>query len=119
MLDEDETQDDTSHFERLRKLEFFTEFEDIELWEVLRISVWREVSTKVVLIREGDNNRVFGVIVDGFVEVSVEGKSLCRLRVGEIVRNGLFASERFDTLGDRHRPLNRRCSWRSIAPRLT
>ena len=85
MLDEDETQNDTSHFERLRKLEFFTEFEDIELWEVLRISVWREVSTKVVLIREGDNNRVFGVIVDGFVEVSVEGKSLCRLGAGEIV----------------------------------
>ena len=85
MLDEDETQNDTAHFERLRKLEFFTEFEDIELWEVLRISVWREVSTKVVLIREGDNNRVFGVIVDGFVEVSVEGKSLCRLGSGEIV----------------------------------
>ena len=85
ILDEDETQNDTSHFERLRKLEFFTEFEDIELWEVLRISVWREVSTKVVLIREGDNNRVFGVIVDGFVEVSVEGKSLCRLGAGEIV----------------------------------
>ena len=85
ILDEDETQNDTSHFERLRKLEFFTEFEDIELWEVLRISVWREVSTKVVLIREGDNNRVFGVIVDGFVEVSVEGKSLCRLGSGEIV----------------------------------
>ena len=85
MLDEDETQNDTSHFERLRKLEFFTGFEDIELWEVLRISVWREVSTKVVLIREGDNNRVFGVIVDGFVEVSVEGKSLCRLGSGEIV----------------------------------
>lgn len=85
MLDEDETQNDTSHFERLRKLEFFTEFEDIELWEVLRIAVWREVASKVMLIREGDNSRVFGVIVDGFVEVSVEGKSLCRLGAGEIV----------------------------------
>ena len=85
MLDEDETQNDTSHFERLRKLEFFTEFEDIELWEVLRIAVWREVASKVMLIREGDNNRVFGVIVDGFVEVSVEGRSLCRLGAGEIV----------------------------------
>ena len=85
MLDEDETQNDTSHFERLRKLEFFTEFEDIELWEVLRIAVWREVASKVMLIREGDNSRVFGVIVDGFVEVSVEGKSLCRLGTGEIV----------------------------------
>ncbi|MFZ4536543.1 protein kinase domain-containing protein [Propionivibrio sp.] len=85
MMDEDSTQQDMSHFERLRSLEFFTEFEDIELWEVLRISVWREVSAKVVLIREGDNNRIFGVIVNGFVEVSVEGKSICRLGAGEVV----------------------------------
>ena len=85
MLEDDETQNDTSRFERLRKLGFFTEFEDIELWEVLRIAVWREVASKVALLREGDNNRVFGIIVDGFVEVSVEGKSLCRLGAGEIV----------------------------------
>ena len=85
MFDEDATEQDTSHFERLRKLDFFTSFEDIELWEVLRISVWREVAEKVVLIREGDKNRNFGVIIDGFVEVSVEGKSICRLGSGEMV----------------------------------
>ena len=85
MYDEDSTQQDTSHFERLRKLEFFRSFEDIELWEVLRISVWREVAEKVGLIREGDKNRNFGVIVDGFVEVSVDGKSICRLGSGEVV----------------------------------
>jgi non-specific serine/threonine protein kinase len=85
MLDEDSTEQDTTHFERLRKLEFFTEFEDIELWEVLRISVWREVAEKVTLIREGDKNRIFGVLVTGFVEVSVEGKSICRLAAGEVI----------------------------------
>ncbi len=85
MYDENEKNQDTSHFEKLRRLEFFTEFEDIELWEVLRISVWREVSEKVVLIREGDKNRIFGVIVNGFVEVSVEGKSICRLGSGDVV----------------------------------
>jgi non-specific serine/threonine protein kinase len=63
----------------------FGEFEEIELWEVLRISVWREVADKVALIREGDSNRVFGFIVTGFVEVSIEGKSLCRLGAGEVV----------------------------------
>ena len=52
---------------------------------MLRIAVWREVASKVALLREGDNSRVFGIIVDGFVEVSVEGKSLCRLGAGEIV----------------------------------
>ena len=85
IVDEDSTQQDLTHFEKLRSLEFFADFEDVELWEVLRISVWREVSDKVVLIREGDNNRLFGVIVTGFVEVSVEGRAVCRLGAGEVV----------------------------------
>ena len=85
MLEDDSTQQDTSHFERLRQLDFFVAFEDVELWEVLRISVWREVAAKVVLIREGEKNRIFGVVVDGFVEVSVDGRSICRLAAGEVV----------------------------------
>ena len=90
MLDEDATVQDTTHFERLRGIDFFTEFEDIELWEVLRISVWREVAGKVALIREGDKNRVFGVLVSGFVEVSVGGKAICRLGAGEVVGEMAF-----------------------------
>lgn len=85
MLDEDQMQQDLSHFEKLRKVEFFDEFEDIELWEVLRISVWRELAEKVTLIREGDNHRKFGVIVDGFVEISTEGRVICRLGSSEVV----------------------------------
>jgi serine/threonine protein kinase len=90
MLEEDGTEQDTTHFESLRRIEFFAEFEDIELWEVLRISVWRELSEKVVLIREGEKNRVFGVLVSGFVEVSVGGKSICRLGAGEVVGEMAF-----------------------------
>jgi non-specific serine/threonine protein kinase len=85
MFDENDTQQDTRHFDILRRLEFFVEFDDIELWEILRISVWREVSDKVVLIKEGQSHRTLGVIIDGFVEVSIEGKSLCRLGAGEVV----------------------------------
>ncbi len=85
MLDEDTTQQDAEHYERLRKLEFFADFEDVELWEVLRISVWRELAPKVTLIREGESGRMFGVIVDGFAEVSIEGRALCRLGAGEVV----------------------------------
>jgi len=85
IYDENDTQQDDRHFELLRKIEFFRGFEEIELWEVLRISVWRDVAEKVALIREGDSNRIFGFIVTGFVEVSIEGKSLCRLGAGEVV----------------------------------
>ena len=83
ILDEDETVNDTSHFEMLRRLDFFTEFENVEIWEVLRVSVWREVLPNVALIRQGDRNKFFGIILSGSVEVSVDGKALCRLGPSE------------------------------------
>ena len=85
ILDEDDTAQDTSRFERLRRLEFFTEFENIEIWEVLRVAVWREVEPNVALIREGDRNKFFGIIVSGSVEISIDGKALCRLGTSEPV----------------------------------
>ena len=85
MLEEDDTELDTKHFETLRRLDFFTEFENIEIWEVLRVAVWREVSPNVALIRQGESNKFFGVIISGSVEVSIDGKALCRLGVGEPV----------------------------------
>ncbi|MBS1196813.1 MAG: Cyclic nucleotide-binding:Protein kinase [Proteobacteria bacterium] len=85
ILTEDDSEQDDHHFEVLRKLEFFTEFENIELWEILRVSVWREVAAGVAIIEEGQENRVFGLLVSGYVEVSVGGRALCRLGAGEIV----------------------------------
>lgn len=90
ILEDDETAQDTTHFEKLRKLEFFADFEDIELWEVLRISVWREIAGKVALFREGSQGRMFGVIVDGFAEVSCGGRVVCRLGAGEVVGETSF-----------------------------
>lgn len=90
ILEEDETVNDQSHFERLRRLQFFTEFENVELWEVLRVAVWREVAANVALIREGEHNRLFGIIIEGNVEVSQGGKSICRLGPGEPVGEVAF-----------------------------
>jgi len=85
ILEDDETVQDTRHFEMLRKLEFFTEFENVELWEILRISVWRQIAPRVAIIREGQTNRMFGIVVEGFVEVSIAGAALCRLGAGEVI----------------------------------
>ncbi len=90
ILDEDETANDTRHFETLRRLDFFTEFENIELWEVLRVAVWREVLPNVALISEGDRNRFFGIVISGSVEVSIDGKALCRLGPSEPVGEVAF-----------------------------
>lgn len=87
---DDEAVNDQRHFEMLRKLEFFTEFENIELWEVLRVAVWREFSPQTVLIREGERNKLFGVVISGSVEVSVEGRILCQLGASEPVGEVAF-----------------------------
>jgi predicted Ser/Thr protein kinase len=90
ILEEDDTVQDMRHFEALRRLDFFVEFENIELWEVLRVAVWREVSSNVAIIREGERNKMFGIVVSGSVEVSIAGKVLCRLGPGEPIGEAAY-----------------------------
>jgi len=90
ILEEDETARDNRHFEILRKLQFFTEFENVEIWEVLRVSVWRDIAPNVAIVREGENNKMFGIIISGSAEVSIEGRVLNRLDAGEPVGEVAF-----------------------------
>jgi non-specific serine/threonine protein kinase len=85
ILEDNDTQEDTSHFQMLRDLPFFTDFEDIEVWESLRICVWRDLAAKVTVFKEGDSGRTFGIIVSGYVEVSQDGRAISRLGPGEVV----------------------------------
>lgn len=75
---------DTSRFTMLRKLAFFTEFDDIELWEVLRICSWRKVDEHVTLMREGDADQRFAIVLSGQVEVSIDGRRVLTLGPGEV-----------------------------------
>lgn len=75
---------DTARFSVLRKLSFFTEFDDVEIWEVLRVSNWRKVEADTTVVREGDADQRFGIVLEGRVEVSVEGHRVTELDAGEI-----------------------------------
>ncbi|NJD25233.1 MAG: cyclic nucleotide-binding domain-containing protein [Betaproteobacteria bacterium] len=85
ILRDDQVVQDSARFDVLRKLEFFADFENVELWEVLRISTWREIAPNVLLIRQGEQALNFGLLVSGFVEVSIDGRVLCRLGPGEVI----------------------------------
>ena len=61
--------DKQERFDRLRKLEFFHEFSHSEIWEILRASEWREYEDGDEIIREGEMDDRFYVIVDGEVAV--------------------------------------------------
>ena len=76
---------DAEQFEALRALPFFGNFDDAELWEVVRISRWQEVKEGDVLIREGSDGDGLFVLVDGEVEVSLRGT-----KINTIKRGGCF-----------------------------
>ncbi len=85
ILDDDYVPVDRSRFEVLRKLAFFKDFDDVLLWEVLHISTWREIEESVELMRAGDEDSSFGVIIAGEVEVSLNGARLAVLGAGQVV----------------------------------
>jgi serine/threonine protein kinase len=74
---------DSDKFETLRRLPFFADFSDAELWEVARISTWRAARTGEALMKEGEPGTFFCILADGQVKVTKKGKLLNLLRAGE------------------------------------
>lgn len=84
LVDDRERPVDTQRFRKLKKLSFFAGFEDVEVWEALCISTWRQDTGAVALFREGDPNTRFGVLVNGEVELSINGRSVERVAPGQV-----------------------------------
>src|SRR5205814_7466092 len=50
---------DTERFQMLRKLPFFRDFPENELWEVMRLAKWAKFKPDTALIKEGDQGDSF------------------------------------------------------------
>ncbi|HZN86122.1 MAG TPA: protein kinase [Burkholderiales bacterium] len=74
---------DSDKFESLRKLPFFANFTDAELWEVARISNWRGAQAGELLMKEGEPGNFFCLLAEGEVRVTRKGKLLNILHAGE------------------------------------
>ncbi len=74
---------ESEKFDMLRKLEFFRQFTDVELWEVLRLSTWHKHPRDTVLIHEGDIGSSFFILVSGEVKVVKQDRLLNILKAGE------------------------------------
>jgi serine/threonine protein kinase len=75
--------DNQEHFDQLRQLRFFHDFSGGEIWELLRASEWREYSTGDEIVREGEMDDRFYVIVDGNVTVQTGGRAVGVLGDGD------------------------------------
>ena len=74
---------ESERFDALRRLDFFRQFSDVELWEVLRIGKWGRHARDAVLIQESDIGSSFFILVSGEVKVLKEGRLLNVLKPGE------------------------------------
>jgi serine/threonine protein kinase len=74
---------ESEKFDTLRRLDFFRQFSDVELWEVLRIAKWGRYERDTVLIQEKDIGSSFFILVSGEVKVLKEDRLLNVLKAGE------------------------------------
>ena len=68
--------DNQEHFDLLRALTFFHEFSHAEIWEVLRASDWHEYQDGEDIVREGEMDDRFYIIVSGKADVETNGQKL-------------------------------------------
>jgi len=74
---------DSEKFETLRSLEFFRDFSDVEMWEVVRFSEWEQVSPGTVIMKDGEPGGFFCFLADGELRVEKRRRRLTALVAGD------------------------------------
>lgn len=67
----------------VRSLDFFREFSEAEIWEILRACVWHEYESGTEIIVEGDIDDSFFIISSGSVEVFKSNQVIGLLQKGD------------------------------------
>jgi serine/threonine protein kinase len=75
--------DNQEHFDLLRTLTFFHEFSHSEIWEVLRASDWHEYQDGDDIVKEGEIDDRFYIIITGSVMVQANGHNIGTLSIGD------------------------------------
>jgi serine/threonine protein kinase len=77
-----ESVSDSEKFNDLRDMPFFEDFDDVALWEVVRIGSWKTMEGGTVIIREADQGDSFYLLIEGEVKVTLLGKQLNTIKPG-------------------------------------
>jgi hypothetical protein len=75
--------DRQEQFDLMRRLRFFHDFSHEEIWEILRASAWQTCQPGEEIVREGEMDERFYIIVSGEVAVTTGGREVGRLSAGE------------------------------------
>jgi serine/threonine protein kinase len=74
---------ESEKFSTLRALNFFRDFSDVELWEVIRMSHWEEVPDNHRVMHEGDLGDFFCILASGDAKVMKKNRLLDVLVAGD------------------------------------
>ena len=85
--------DKQERFTRLRRSKFFHDFSYPEIWEVMRAGDWQERSSGEEIIKEGEMDDRFYVIVDGEVAVQRGGSVVGKLGEGDCFGETGYATQ--------------------------
>ena len=72
-------------FELVRTLDFFNDFSDAEIQEVLDVASWENYANQDLIITEGEIEQAFFILVSGDVAVMVGDKCIAALTKGDCV----------------------------------
>ncbi|HEY7840561.1 MAG TPA: serine/threonine-protein kinase [Gammaproteobacteria bacterium] len=70
-------------FQTLKELGFFRGFNDAEIWELVRASNWQTYPPDSVIIREGDLDDSFYILLSGVVTIQKSGQHVDSLQEGD------------------------------------
>ncbi|MET0333409.1 MAG: serine/threonine-protein kinase [Rhizobacter sp.] len=76
---------DSERFNLLRTLDFFSNFGDVELWEVVHRAKWQRFPFGHALYTKGEEGSTFHIIAQGEVEVYRDGDKVAQLGSGTSV----------------------------------
>ncbi len=74
---------ESEKFDILRRLKFFRDFSDVQLWQVLRLTAWRRFPKDSTILREDESGDAFFIIARGRVQVTKQQRLLTVLNVGD------------------------------------
>jgi tRNA A-37 threonylcarbamoyl transferase component Bud32 len=85
---------DSERFTKLRDCAFFEDFNDVALWELIRIGAWKTFGTGTAVIREGDTGDSFYFLTEGEVDITLSGKPLAVVKAGRCFGELLYFTDK-------------------------
>ena len=85
---------DSEKFNKLRESTFFEDFNDVALWELVRIGAWKAISAGTTVIREGEVGEALYFLAEGEADVTLGGKPIATVQPGRCFGEMLYFAER-------------------------